>query len=95
MLKILVVGVRSAKAFELSKMYKGKVKFKFVTDQERSLKKVGGEFDFILTCIKFTTHSTERLYSDHVGYIRIFGGCSSLSSTIDSLYQASLGVSHV
>lgn len=88
MIHILVIGIRSENTTRLRAEYGDRVSFKFLTDQHRACKKVKGNFDYILSCVRFSNHTTEENYSSHQGYRRVQGGFTSLKRTLDSILES-------
>ena len=70
-MRILIIGLRGDFASKFKKEYKGKIKLCFLTDQARYGKKVGGNFDHIIACVKFINHTVEYQYKSHESFIRI------------------------
>lgn len=86
--KVLIIGIRSEFTQQITDKYQGRVTFRFVIDQERASPKLSGNFEYIISIVKFTNHTVERIYGKRVGFIRIAkgGGLTSLLAKLDELF---------
>lgn len=82
---ILIIGIRAAKATMLKRMYKGKVRFTFYTDQHNTAIKTTGTFDHVISCTNFTSHRTETKFSSHPSFIRIGGSSTDIDKVLMNL----------
>ena len=83
---VLIVGVRSAQAKELSRAYTH-IDFSFITDQQKQTKPCSGNidrFDRIINMTKFSSHLSHKAYRRHKGYCMVNGGLTSLKQAIEA-----------
>ena len=83
--KILVIGLRKQHIQVLQKHFQGRYEIHSLDDQAIHAKRLSNieSFSSIISCTKFTNHTTERLYNKHKGFTRISGGRSSVKNFLE------------
>lgn len=89
MQRVLVIGMRRQNLQILQKHFAGRYSIDALDDQANHAKKItnADKYSTIISCTKFTNHSTERLYSKHKGFTRIAGGRSSVKNFLEAEKQ--------
>ena len=89
MKKVLVIGLRKQHIQVLQKHFRGRYDIHALDDQALHAKKISNadSYQSIISCTKFTNHSTERLYNSHKGFTRIAGGRSSVKNFLETEIQ--------
>ena len=90
MQRVLVIGIRRQNLQVLQKHFAGRYDIHALDDQANHAKKVSNADSYasIISCTKFTNHSTERLYNKHKGFKRISGGRSSVKNFLETEMQS-------
>lgn len=90
MQKILIIGLRRSHIDYLKEHFKDLYDISSLDNQARHAKKLTNTeaYKKIISCTKFTNHSTEQLYNTHIGFTRISGGRSSVRNFLESKEQA-------
>lgn len=87
--KILIIGLRKEHVLILQQKFKDTHDINCLDSQANHARRLKNTNNYskIITCTKFTNHSTERLYNKHKGYTRISGGRTSVSNFLETNVQ--------
>ena len=89
MQKVLVIGLRKEHVTVLQNHFKGKYDIHALDSQSIHAKRIANidSFNAVISCTKFTNHTTERLYNKHRGFTRISGGRNSVKNFLEAEKQ--------
>lgn len=89
---VLIIGIRGNYLNELRAKYKKSVKISAITDQQRNNVRRDGQYDMVISVLKFTNHITETMYGNSPNFVRIGEGKGQ--SHIPYYIDLALGASH-
>lgn len=85
MKRVLLIGLRSEHIAKLRKEFEGKFHIDALTDQDSHIKIPDPvKYYKILSLLRFTNRSSQRLYGKHKGYQTFQGGMSSIRNTLSN-----------
>lgn len=89
MQKVLVIGLRREHVKVLQNHFKGRYDIHALDSQATHAKRIANidNFNAVISCTKFTNHTTERLYNKYKGFTRISGGRSSVKTFLETEKQ--------
>lgn len=85
--KVLIIGIRKQHLQKLQQEYGESLEVSGLHDQDKHHRSVSHPeaYEKIISMIRFTNHSTQRIYGKHPGYLATHGGFSSVRTVLNSI----------